>query len=569
MLEISTRLDKDGDIMRKAMPIGIDDFAEMINENYYFVDKTKFIEQLREERAKVTLITRPRRFGKTLNLSMLSYFFDIDNAVENKKLFKGLYIESIEYMQEQGTRPVIFLTLKDIKSNSWENQEKKIANNLSELFQQYLFLSDSPKLSKYDKVYFEDVCSQKSNNINLEESLVKLCKMLALYYEKKPILLIDEYDTPIISAWHYHFYDKCIQFMRNLFGSALKNNRYLDFAVLTGITRVSKESIFSGLNNLDVCGVTSDSYADCFGFTHLEAEKLMQDCGYAVKLSELQQWYDGYKFGNVEIYNPWSVINFVRNKCEFKPYWINVSENAILRDVLTNVDERRYKELKMLLNGGNVETMLNENILYSDLGSNRDALFMMLLHTGYLKAVNIVHCPNDISMISMKIPNREIRLAYNQEVMQYIVPKQGLSLLQEMFFAMINGNSKEFEKKLSQVLLDIVSYHDTAEPESFYHGLLLGFSVLMTGVYRIESNRESGYGRFDIALFPSNNANAGVILELKAAKSDEELTEMAKKAIKQINDKSYCIELKRQSVTQIWKYGISFYGKKVHIECEK
>lgn len=550
------------------MPIGIDDFAEMINENYYFVDKTKFIEQLRCERAKVTLITRPRRFGKTLNLSMLNYFFNIDNATENKKLFNGLYIEKTEYVSEQGTRPVIFLTLKDIKSNTWDSQVEKISNNLSELYQQYLFISNSSELSRYDKVYFEDVCSQKSTNIKLEEALAKLCKMLALYYGKKPVLLIDEYDTPIISAWCYHFYDECIQFVRNLYGSALKNNKYLDFAVLTGITRVSKESIFSGLNNINVCGVLSKKYSDCFGFTQQEAEKFINECGYAEKMSDLQQWYDGYKFGNTEIYNPWSVINFISNECEFKPYWINVSDNAILRDVLAHIDEQRYKELKTLLKGDSVEVTLNENIVYSDLSNDRDALYMILLHTGYLKATNITNYPNEINMIDLKIPNREIKVAYNQEVMRYIVPKTGLSTLQKMLFAVINGKTAEFEKILSQVLLDMVSYHDTAAPESFYHGMLLGFSVLMTDVYRIESNRESGLGRFDIAFFPLNNVNPGVILELKAAKSETELIELAKTAVKQIKEKGYSTELERQGVTKIWKYGISFYRKKVHVERE-
>lgn len=554
--------------MDKAMPIGVSDFAEIVSKNYYFIDKTQFIEQLRQNRVKVTLITRPRRFGKTLNLSMLNYFFNIENAEENRKLFSGLYVEHTECMLEQGTRPVIFLTLKDVKEISWERTQRKIASNLARLYNNFAFLLQSDKLTALHRSEFLSIYEKKMSDTDMEEALANLCEMLFLYYGKKPIVLIDEYDTPIISAWHNRFYDECIRFMRNFFSSALKDNEYLDFAVLTGITRVSKESIFSGLNNLDVCGVTSDSYAACFGFTPQEAKTLMQDCGYAVKLSELQQWYDGYKFGNAELYNPWSVINFVRNKCEFRPYWINVSENAILRDIFATIDERRYKELESLLKGGSVEATLNENIIYSDLGSNRDALFMMLLHTGYLKAVNIREIRPRVNLVTLKIPNQEIQQAYEQEILRYTVPKQGETLLWHMLEAMINGNGTEFEKILSQVLLDTVSYHDTAEPESFYHGLLLGFSVLMSGLYHIKSNRESGYGRFDIALFPRNNANAGVILELKAAKSDGEMAELAQTAVRQIKEKGYSTELERQGVTQIWKYGISFHGKKVHIERE-
>ena len=552
--------------MAKNMPVGVSDFKKLIDGGYYFVDKTKFIQEIMTQRNEVTLITRPRRFGKTLNLSMLEYFFNTENATENRKLFSGLYIENTDYMQEQGTRPIIFLTLKDIKEISWEKTQRKLASNLAKLYNNFVFLLKSDKLTDLNRKKFLSVYEEKMSYTDMEESLENLCEMLYLHYGKKAILLIDEYDTPIISAWHNHFYDECIQFMRNFFSAAFKDNKYLDFAVLTGITRVSKESIFSGLNNLAVCGVLSKKYSDCFGFTLQDVQKLVQDSGYSEKMSEVQQWYDGYKFGNVEIYNPWSIINFVSNECEFKPYWINVSDNAILRDILAHIDKQRYDELKTLLKGNSVDVTLNENIIYSDLGSNHDALFMMLLHTGYLKAVNIRKIRSRVDVVTLKIPNCEIQQAYEQEILQYTVPRQGETILWHMLEAMINGNSTEFENILSQVLIDIVSCHDAAKPENFYHGLLLGFSVLMTDVYRVESNRESGLGRFDIAFFPIDNIHAGVILELKAAKSDAEMAELAKKAVKQIQDKAYCTELKRQGVTKIWKYGISFYGKKVHIE---
>lgn len=554
--------------MVKNMPVGVDDFADVIGNDYYFVDKTRFIKMILDKQVKVTLITRPRRFGKTLNLSMLYYFFTQKNSTENRKLFAGLEIMRADekYIREQGTRPVIFLTFKDIKYKNWPGELGTIVNLMSELYQQYLYLADSAALSKYDKDYFDNICKKTASQADLEESLAKLCKFLTVHYDRKPILLLDEYDAPIISAWHNNYYDDCIQFMRRFLGTALKNNINLDFAVLTGITRVSKESIFSGLNNLSVCGVLSELYDDCFGFTPDETKKLMRESGYAGKVSELKQWYDGYKFGNTEIYNPWSVINFVYHNCKYRAYWINVSDNAILHTMLQGVDSRRRKELESLLYGQTIETTVDENIVYSDLGGSRDSLYMVLLHTGYLKAVNVKEYKDGIAFVSLKIPNREIHFAYRKEILRHIVPGQGVTLLQEMLDAMTDGRAKDFSEKLSKVLLDSVSYNDVAKkPENFYHGLLLGLSVLLSDEYRIESNRESGYGRFDIAFFPRGNDMAGVILEIKAANSDNELVKLARTAADQIEQKKYQRELECEGVRNIWKYGIALYGKKVEI----
>lgn len=557
-------------MMAKNMPVGVSDFKKLICENYYFVDKTRFIQELIDQRREVTLITRPRRFGKTLNLSMLQYFFTLDNAEGNRKLFNGLAIERAgeKYMQEQGTRSVIMLTFKDVKENNWHSQQEILTSTLAKLYRKYMYLLQSDILNEFDKEYFVSICKKNASLTDLKESLVNLCEILTKHHDKKTILLLDEYDTPIISAWEHGYYDECIDFFRHLYGSALKGNEYLDFAVVTGITRVSKESIFSGLNNIRVCSVLSDLYADIFGFTVDEAEKLMRDSGVAAKMSELKQWYDGYMFGNQEIYNPWSVINFVDHGCKFQPYWINMSGNAILKDLLQKVDSERQKELAKLLEGSSVKAPIIENIVYSDLHTNRDALYTILLYTGYLKAIQQDEEFEDISIAVLQIPNREIRRAYKQEILQYVGGNSGIMPLYDMVSAITEGNATKFTNYLSQVIMSYVSFHDTSQPESFYHGFLLGLLVLFNKTHRIESNRESGYGRFDIALFPHTPTRAGAILEIKAAKSENELSQLAKDALEQIDAKAYTADMQKIGVKEIWRYGIALYGKKIAVESQ-
>ncbi|MBQ1808794.1 MAG: AAA family ATPase, partial [Selenomonas sp.] len=359
-------------------------------------------------------------------------------------------------------------------------------------------------------------------------------------------------------------YDECIDFMRGFLSEALKTNEALDFAVLTGVTRVSKESIFSGLNNLEVCGVLSDIYADIFGFTQDEAEKLMSACEVADKLPELKRWYDGYQFGEVEIYNPWSVINFIRNDCKFQPYWLNTSGNSILKALLARIDARKEADLLGLLKGKTLSAPVRENIIYADLNSDRGALYMMLLTAGYLKAVKTWKDDRHKDWASLQIPNLEISCAYEDEILENIVPHQGQIVLMDMMEAMTAGRGEDFAKYLAELLRDFVSFHDSSHnPESFYHGLLLGLSVWLEGRYRVVSNRESGYGRFDIAFFPVKENLPGVILELKTVKEEAEMEEAAQGALAQIEEKDYPAELSRQGVRSVWKYGIAFCGKKM------
>ncbi|MBR3624710.1 MAG: AAA family ATPase, partial [Selenomonadaceae bacterium] len=503
----------------------------------------------------------------TLNLSMLKRFFSLHNAEENRKLFNGLEIERFgeKYMKEQGTYPTIFLTLKDVQGLSFDEMMGLLREIMSELYMRFDYLENSPRLTFQEKRDFSLILNGEGDIFKLRFSLFNLAKYLAKHHEKKAVILIDEYDSPIINAWTHGYYDKTIDFMRGFLSKALKTNEYLDFAVLTGITRVSKESIFSGLNNLRVYSVLSEIYSDIFGFTVEETENMLKESGFAEKFDELKKWYDGYIIGDCEIYNPWSIINFIDNNCKYSPYWINVSGNAIIKELLNNIDEERKQEIIGLIEGNAVDTPLEENTVYADLHTGRDALYMMLLHTGYLKAVKSYVDRRGREWLTLKIPNREVLLAYESEIMKHIAPRRGETTLTNMFDAMTEGNEEAFSKCLSSLLLNYVSFHDAGNGENFYHGFLLGLSVYFKDTYRIESNKESGYGRFDIAFFPSDNKYAGIIIEIKLAKSEDEMENLAESALKQISDKAYTAEFKKRGTAKIWAYGVAFCGKRVRI----
>ncbi|MBQ1510034.1 MAG: AAA family ATPase [Selenomonadaceae bacterium] len=556
---------------KRPMPVGIEDFKKLIQREYYFVDKTRFIRELLDLQTEVTLITRPRRFGKTLTLSMLQYFFTLENAEENRELFRGLDIERAgeKYMQEQGTRPVVFLTLKEVRAGTFAEMRVILAEFLRNLYGQSQYLEHSEALSVQERQYFSAILNEACDMAKMKFALANLMKMMEKHHGRKPVLLLDEYDAPILSAWEKGYYEECIDFMRGFLGSALKTNPSLYFAILTGVTRVSKESIFSGLNNLKVCSVLSEAYCDIFGFTRQEAARLMEECGVGDKLPELKRWYDGYRFGSAEIYNPWSVIRYIDEGCKFQPYWLNVSGNSILHVLLEHVDEDRRKELEGLMKEIPVEAVIDEGVIYSDIRESSNALYMMMLTTGYLKAVEVDWDPTgeELPCCKLLIPNKEIRMVYRKEILGWMATRSDSIQLRHMLRAMVSGDAATFRNRLQKILTGIVSYHDAANnPENFYHGLLLGFAVLMSGSYRVESNRESGYGRFDIAFFPLKDGAPGVILELKSAKSEEAMEEKAKEALRQIEEKSYITELSQQGAGEVWKYGIAFHGKRLWLE---
>ena len=549
----------------QRMPVGVDDFKEL-RERYYFVDKTKFIQELIDGHSKVTLITRPRRFGKTLTMSMLYYFFTNENAEENKRLFDGTAISGVgeKYMAEQGTRPVVFLTLKDVNGLTFDSLMAAMQNSLQDLFLDFRHLLDGDILDESERTFFVKVKNMEASPDQMQYAIAKLSNYLFRCYGQKPILLIDEYDAPIQSAWEHGYYDKAIVFFRNFLGAALKTNPALDFAVLTGVLRISKESIFSALNNLDVSSVVSGAYADVLGFTAAEVSRIADDLGVPEKVDEIRDWYDGYNFSGYEIYNPWSVINYFHDGCKPRPYWVNTSGNSILKTMLLHVDEKRRADLAGLMRGETVLSALDEGLIYSDIFKNKDALYTMLLTTGYLKCIGHTW-EHGKELGELSIPNKEICSLFDREIIRNLSGYTGESTVLQMLDDMLDGNKNGFEDTLRFILLENVGIHDTAYPETFYHGMMLGFSLLLDGTYEIESNRESGYGRFDLAFIPKDRSKAGVILEFKKARKESELEAKAEEALRQIEEKEYAASLKKRGIQTIWKYGIAFCGKRLEL----
>ena len=548
--------------MKKAMPIGIDDFGQL-RQGYYFVDKTDFIRQLIDEHSAVTLLTRPRRFGKTLTMSMLNWFFSIDKEAESRHLFDGLAIEAAgeRYMAECGRHPVIFLTLKDTSALDWPSMQDYFQLYFSMLFLRYNYLMKSEKVQDGLKVRFQEIVQRKGSVSDLSYALSLLLEMLRQHYGRKVILLIDEYDAPIQQAWENGFYKECISFMKQLLGSALKGNENLDFAVMTGVLRVAKESIFSDLNNLDVCSVLSTRYDDVIGFTPAEVEKMADDRSMTDRLPEIRKWYDGYRFGQAEIYNPWSVINFFRNQ-EFDAYWVNTSANGILQALLEKADTERIEALQRLLDGGTVSVTLNERVIYENIWQDKSALYTLLLTTGYLTVASASKTRRN--RYALCIPNAEIRDIYETEILNHLVHGLDTDTFDDLFDALFHGDGRNFSRQLQKILRNMVSAFDAANKESFYHGFMLGLTALLRGSdYVVESNRESGYGRFDLAIFPKEINKAGVIMEFKAAANEEELPEKAEEALAQIETRRYDTEFQKRGIKNVWKYGIAFCGKKV------
>ncbi|WP_405758567.1 AAA family ATPase [Anaerovibrio slackiae] len=549
-----------------AMPVGVDNFREMVSRDYYFVDKTNFIRELLDNKNKVTLITRPRRFGKTLAMRMLQEFFDINAA--GRDTFKGLNISRAgeKYMQHRGKYPVIFFSLKDIATGNYQDALRDLCGKISDLYAEYGFLAESPALNEREKEYFLSVYNIADHEQYGRDKWGKSLKMLTVYlwkhYGVKTILLLDEYDAPIQHAWEDGYYEDMIRFMRQFYSEVLKGNDALEFAVLTGVLRVAKESIFSGLNNLKVCSVLSEDYSDVFGFTGQEVAKMAADLQMEDKLPEIRAWYDGYSFGGSEIYNPWSVIMYFDAKCKPAPYWVNTSGNGIIKYMLDRLDGRGREDLQSLMDGNAISKQVQEGIIYEEIGSNADDLYTMLLTTGYLKCTSSQDSLLGTYM-DLQIPNLEILRLFTREIAQNFTGYRGVSDITNMMDEMLKGNAVLFEEDLNRILRNSVSYHDAANGESFYHGMMLGFCVLLKDSHIVESNRESGYGRFDLALIPTDRRYYGVIMEFKRAADEGQLEEKALEALAQIEELSYIAEFQQRQIEKVWKYGIAFCGKKV------
>jgi len=559
---------------RPGMPVGISDFPSLRKNHYYFVDKTDIIRTLLQNKKKVTLFTRPRRFGKTLTMSMIASFFDITKKDRVQEWFAETKIANdTTAMKEAGTSPVVMISLKDVSGTTTAEIVGMLRYTVSALYQSYLFLQEADCLTPNEKQIFDRISSGTASLEDLKTSLRSLTNFLSRYYHKNPVLLIDEYDAPIQCAWDHGCYDEVISVVRTFLSSAFKDNPFINFAVVTGVLRVAKESIFSGLNNLVVSTVLHGGCGDAFGFTPQEVAEMARVLGCEDKLPELARWYDGYHFQGADIYNPWSVLNYFQEHCKARPFWVNTSSNSILRTMLARADARTWKEMQALLAGKSIASAITESTIYSDhMGAQRNELYSVLLFCGYLQGTGEILDEDEGEdaepLYQLSIPNKEIRFIFRREVLYWINGTEGTDIaLYDMLQAMIAGDTISFEENLQDLLLRTVSYHDTAkQPECFYHGLMLGLTLFYEHRYRAQSNRESGYGRFDLALFPKKPNLPGIIMEFKASDKADELHTDAKQALAQIDTKSYLTEFQAEHITPVWKYGIAFCGKQVTIQ---
>ena len=540
----------------KRIPIGLSNFKHLIEEDFYYFDKTKFIDEIIQDGAQVKLFTRPRRFGKTLNMSMLKYFFDIKEAEENRKIFKDLYIEKTESFKEQGQYPVIFLSLKDLKARTWEIMEKDIKSTVASLFSEYKYLLKD--LDKFDTITFENVIMKNIELENLKEILKFLTKILYEKYNKKVIVLIDEYDSPLVSAYTNGYYENAKDFFKTFYSLVLKDNNYLQMGVLTGIIRVIKAGIFSDLNNLSTYTILSDDYTDSYGLTEEEVEKSLKDYGIEAEISNVKDWYDGYRLGDSEVYNPWSIINFLRFK-ELRAYWVDTSGNDLINDVLKKITKDTIRALERLFDGEGLRQNISGT---SDLSKllNENELWELLLFSGYLTIEEKIDQKNYI----LRLPNKEVKELFKDSFLEkYFGRGNKLSDLME---ALTENRIEDYEENLQEILLTSVSYNDTKKGnEAFYHGLIMGMGLYLEGEYITKSNIESGLGRYDFLIEPKNKSKRAFIMEFKSTDNIEKLEEVSKEALKQIEDKKYDISLKQNGIKEITYIGIAFCGKEIKI----
>ena len=546
---------------KKAVPVGIEDFERIIREDYYYVDKTMLIEELLINRAPVTLFTRPRRFGKTLNMSMIKYFFDVKNKEENKKLFENLKIYSSEYMSEQGKYPVIFISLKDLKGDTWEKCFENLKKTMYKIFNEYEFVRE--KLNIVEKREFDKIWEMRDGEESLKTSLLDLSNYLNKYYGEKVIILIDEYDAPIINAFDKGYYNEAVNFFQTFYSSALKTNSSLKYGILTGITRIIKEGIFSGLNNLYVNTILSRDYSEYFGLLESEVIEMLDYFGMKYKIEEVREWYNGYIFGESEVYNPWSIVNYIREK-EIKAYWANVSGNTLLENMLNHARESVYEDLKRFTDGESIEKYISDGTTIKSLLSNDDEIWQLLLYSGYLTKDEKQEKESDSNVYNLKIPNKEIRKYFgNMFLNRFFGTEVKTNILIK---ALEGGDIKKFEETLGEIMINMLSHFDLdKEMEKIYQVFMIGLVGFLMGKYEIISNDESGYGRYDLAMIPIKSNEKAYLMEFKISKTKKGMEESAEKALKQIDEKKYDTKLRARGIKNILKIGIAFYGKEVKV----
>ena len=554
--------------IRLPLPIGVADYR-LASTEYYYIDKTLMIKEFLDERPMVSLFTRPRRFGKTLNMDMLRTFFE--KTAEDTSVYfrdKAIWQCGERYRSYQGKYPVIFLTFKDVKFTTWQETFQSIRELIAKEAYRHIELKDSDRCDAFDKKAFLRLQQGNADETELANALADLSLALHKHYGIAPIIIIDEYDIPIQQGYMQGFYDKVILFMRNLFSGGLKDNKHLSYGFLTGILRVAKESIFSGLNNLVINSVLDNKYSEYFGFTASEVQQMAAYYGVADKYAELCAWYDGYRFGRTEIFNPWSVINYFNNGCEPRAFWQTTGSNDIIGEIIGVADAEIYERLTSLVNGKSFVTYIDTSVIYPQIKSNPSSIYSFLLVAGYLKVLKTVPAFSGDFMCEVALPNKEIAYVYNKEILQKldkVIPMAAAISMQE---ALYSADSQKLKAVMQSLLANSVSSFDTAG-ENFYHGFMLGLCALLSNAYAT-SNREAGDGRYDIQLMPKNAVLPGILIELKAEKhaDAEQLKKLAAIALKQINDKNYAADMQSHGVKTIYKYGVAFSGKKVEIEVE-
>lgn len=561
--------------MLKGLPIGREDFKEIRENDFYYVDKTKYIEELLLDGTQVKLFCRPRRFGKTLSMSTLRYFFDIKNGEENRKLFDGLYISNSPLMSEQGKYPVIFISMKGVTGHTWKSSFSDIKLKIKELFKDYSYLVDS--FDKYDKLDFEKYILdiESLEEADLKKSLHILTKLLCKYYNQKVILLIDEYDSPILSAVEKGYYTEMKDFLRAFYGDALKTNEYLQMGVLTGIIRVTQAGIFSDLNNIENYTILKKSYSQYFGLLEAEVEEALRYYGIEYKLDEVRAWYDGYNFAGTEVYNPLSILKYIKEK-ELESYWINTSGNALIMEIIANSDDRVIKDLEKLFEEKELETAVD---LELDMGKSllESDIWSLMLSSGYLTIKEKIDRKNYI----IKIPNKEIRTFFKDAFIKMVF--KGTRYVEDVKRALLTKDLESFEIAFQNMVLESISFHNTtlnmkkeegkevdelSYSEVPYQMFMLGFLTSMQDKFFVTPEQESGLGRADILLEPKNKNGVGYILEIKATRKNNRISNLAKRAHKQIDSKIYETELRKRGVVDIVKIGIAFRGKEVEFHYE-
>ena len=550
-------------------PVGITSYKEVSSECYY-VDKTLMIKDIIDEHNKVTLFTRPRRFGKTLTMDMVkTYFENTDEDTSVYFLDRAIWSCGDVYRSYQGNYPVIFLSFKDAHQNTWKDMYERLSMTLRNEFKRHMDVLESEHVNEFDKEFFRKMLNAEISEVECQASLGQLSHILADAYGTRVVVIIDEYDTPIQQGYSCGYYNEVIAFMRNLFSAVLKDNAALEFGLLTGILRVAKESLFSGLNNLIVNTVMDEKYSEYFGFTTREVQEMSEYYGRTEKFAEIRDWYDGYLFGKSEIYNPWSVISYFNNNCIPKAFWSRTSSNDMILDIIRNGDREMQESLMKLLQNDKVQAMIDTDIIYPEIESAEDTIYSFLMMTGYLKITDVITTLGDNPLCNLMIPNKEIKNVFKNEIIDGLSRNMSQSVIRNFQMALKTNNKELLQSTLRQYLLQSASSFDTAQ-ENFYHGMMLGLLAIMSDSYLITSNRESGEGRFDIQLKPYSKNHPGIIMEFKSSDNadEDQLEQLAEKAKKQILDKQYAADLKANGVSDIQIYGIAFSKKKVAVSSE-